>query len=127
MKDSIFVNLTVKDGELSYPLKAQETRVKNFLKNVPDGAHVEMFISVSTEKGTHAQLARVHAMIRELANEIGYTFDEMKLQVKRKAGLCFIKDGSEYCKSLAKCDKEELSLAIQACIEIGDFSGMNLR
>ena len=26
-----------------------------------------------------------------------------------------------------ECDKDELNLAIQACIEIGDFSGMQLR
>ena len=86
-----------------------------------------MFISVSTDNGTNAQLARLHAMIRELASDIGYTFMEMKLLVKRQTGLCFMKDKTEYCKSFADCDKDELNLAIQACIEIGDFSNMNLR
>ena len=38
-----------------------------------------------------------------------------------------MKNNTEYCKSFAKCDKEELNLAIQACIEAGDFSNMNLR
>ena len=29
--------------------------------------------------------------------------------------------------AIISCDKDELNLAIQACIEIGDFSNMNLR
>ena len=38
-----------------------------------------------------------------------------------------MRNNVEYCKSFAKCDKEELNLAIQAALEIGDFSGMQLR
>ena len=127
MKDNIFVKLTVKDGELHFPFKASETRFKNFLKGLPNGAHLEMFLGATTKKGSNAQLARIHAMCREIANELGYTFEEVKLQVKRKAGLCFTRNKTEYCKSFAECDSSELSLAIQACLEIGDFSGMNLR
>ena len=66
-------------------------------------------------------------MIRQLANDIGYTFGEMKLQVKRKTGLCFNKDGQEYCKSFKDCSKSELNLVIQELIEMGDFTGVNLR
>jgi len=127
MKDNIFIKLSVKDGELSFPMKAQETKLNTFLKNLPDDAKLEMFIGVTTDKGSNPQLARIHAMIRQLANDIGYTFEEIKLQVKRKAGLCFTRNKTEYCKSFADCDKDDLNLAIQACIEIGDFSGVQLR
>jgi len=127
MKDNLFIQATVKDGELSFPVKALESKYKNFLKNLPDGIKLEIFIGASSGKGSNPQLARIHAMIREIANELGYTFEEVKLQVKRKAGLCFTKNNVEYCKSFAKCDKEELNLAIQAALEIGDFSGMQLR
>jgi len=127
MKDNIFIKLSVKDGELDFPMKAQKTRLDTFLKNTPDGSKLEMFIGVTTDKGSNPQLARVHAMIRQMANDIGYTFEEIKLQVKRKAGLCFTRNKVEYCKSFADCDKEDLNLAIQACIEIGDFSGIQLR
>ena len=127
MKDNIFIKLSVKDGELSFPMKAQETKLNTFLKNLPDGAKLEMFIGVTTVKGSNPQLARIHAMIRQLANDIGYTFEEIKLQVKRTAGLCFTRNNTEYCKSFADCDKDDLNLAIQACIEIGDFSGVQLR
>jgi len=127
MKDNIFIKLSVKDGEFSFPMKAQETKLNTFLKNLPDDVKLEMFIGVTTDKGSNPQLARIHAMIRQLANDIGYTFEEIKLQVKRKAGLCFTRNKTEYCKSFADCDKDDLNLAIQACIEIGDFSGAQLR
>ena len=127
MKDNIFIGMTKKDGELSYNINAMKKRYDKFVKDLPEGAKVEMFVSVSTDKGTNAQLARVHVMIRELANTIGYTFEEVKLMVKRKAGLCYRKDNDEYCKSFADCDKEELNLVIQALLEFGDFSNTNLR
>ena len=127
MKNNISLNAVIKNGKIDYPLAADKQRLQNFLANTPENANVEIFISVSDGKGSNAQLARIHAMCRELANEIGYTFDEVKLYVKKKAGLCFIQDDKEYCKSFADCDKEDLNLAIQACIEIGDFSNMNLR
>ena len=127
MKDNLFIKATIKDGELHFPIKAVNTRFTKFLKNLPDNSKLEIFIGVSGDKGSNPQLARLHAMIREIAQEIGYTFEEAKLNVKRSAGLCFVRDKQEYCKSFADCDKDELNLAIQACIEIGDFSGMNLR
>ena len=99
MKNNIFVKAKKQDGEIKYPVKAQGTRYENFLKDIPDGANIEIFVSISTEsKGSNAQLARVHAMIRELANDLGYTFEEVKLMVKRHTGLCFNQDGQEYCK-----------------------------
>tara|TARA_R110002126_G_scaffold119493_2_gene260480 strand:- start:397 stop:780 length:384 start_codon:yes stop_codon:yes gene_type:complete len=127
MKDNLFIKATIKNGELHFPIKAVNTRFTKFLKNLPDNSKLEIFIGVSGDKGSNPQLARLHAMIREIAQEIGYTFEEAKLNVKRSAGLCFVKDKQEYCKSFADCDKDELNLAIQACIEIGDFSNMNLR
>ena len=127
MKDSLFVQCTVKNGALNFPIKAIGNKYQKFLNDLPEEAKLEVFIGVSGDKGSNPQLARLHAMIREIAQEIGYTFKETKLIVKRKAGLCFTKNKEEYCKSFGQCDKDELNLAIQACIEIGDFSGMQLR
>ena len=127
MKDSLFVQCTVKNGALVFPIKAIGNKYQKFLNDLPEGAKLEIFIGVSGDKGSNPQLARLHAMIREIAQEIGYTFEEAKLVVKRKAGLCFTKNKEEYCKSFGQCDRDELNLAIQACIEIGDFSGMQLR
>tara|TARA_Y100000389_G_C17463006_1_gene523231 strand:+ start:534 stop:917 length:384 start_codon:yes stop_codon:yes gene_type:complete len=127
MKNNIFLKVSVKDGELHFPAKIQKTRFDSFLKDIPDDTKLEMFISFSTGKGSNAQLARLHAMIRELANDLGYTFEEVKLLIKRQTGLCFMRDKKEYCKSFADCDKEDLNLCIQECIRMGDFSGIQLR
>ena len=125
--NSISMTLTVKNGEMIYPVKALETRFKEFLKNLPDNSKIEVFVSAGTDKGTLSQIAKIHAMIRELANELGYTFEEMKLQTKRQSGLCIVKNNEEYCKSFADCDKQELSAVIQTLFEIGDFANVNLR
>ena len=115
------------DGELVHTIKAKSTLYKNWIQELPEGTKVEIFVSVSGEDGTNAQLAKIHAMIRELANDIGHTFQELKLEAKRKTGLCFVKDKQEYCKSFKDCSKQELNLVIQSLIEMGDFTGVNLR
>tara|TARA_R110002020_G_scaffold29814_13_gene94227 strand:+ start:1821 stop:2204 length:384 start_codon:yes stop_codon:yes gene_type:complete len=127
MKGNFFSILKKVDGELVHTIKAKGTLYKNWIKELPEGTKIEIFASVSSEDGTNAQLAKVHAMIRQLSNDIGYTFSEMKLQVKRKTGLCFVRDKQEYCKSFKDCSKSELNLVIQELIEMGDFSGSNLR
>ena len=127
MKTNLHARLVINDGKLDFPSKPVETKFNSFLKDLPDGTPIDIFMGVSTDKGSNAQLARVHAMIRELAQYIGYTFEEVKLQAKRKAGLCLVRDGQEYCKSFAECDRDELNLVIQALVEMGDFNGMQLR
>ena len=127
MKSNFFSILKKKDGELIHTIKARGTIYKKWIEELPEGTKVEIFASISSEDGSNAQLAKVHAMIRQLANDLGYTFSEMKLQAKRKTGLCWVSNGQEYCKSFKDCSKSELNLVIQALIEIGDFTGMNLR
>ena len=114
MKDNLFVKASVKDGKLYFPIKAMGTKYRKFFEQLQDNSKLEIFIGVSGIKGSNPQLARLHAMIREIAQEIGYTFEEAKIQVKRSSGLCFVKDKQEYCKSFADCDKDELNLAIQS-------------
>ena len=127
MKANLFANLTKRDGKLEYNVKAQETIYNKFVEDLPEGAKVEIFVSISGDNGTNAQIAKIHVSIRQLANDLGYSFSEMKLLVKRKAGLCFNKNGTEYCKSFGDCSKEELNSVIQEIIELGDEVGSNLR
>ena len=127
MKNNFFSIMKKVGDELTHTIKAKGKLYDSWIKELPEGTKIEIFASVSGEDGTNAQLAKIHAMIREVANEVGHTFQEMKLEVKRKTGLCFNKDGQEYCKSFKDCSKQELNLVIQALIEIGDFTGVNLR
>ena len=127
MKANLFANLTKRDGKLEYNVKAQETIYNKFVEDLPEGAKVEIFVSISGDNGTNAQIAKIHVSIRQLANDLGYSFSEMKLLIRRKAGLCFNKNGTEYCKSFGDCSKEELNSVIQEIIELGDEVGSNLR
>ena len=126
-KQNFFSNLIKKDGELQHGIKAKQKVYNKFVKDLPEGSKVEVFYSVSGPKGSNAQLAKVYVMLRELAAEIGYSLEEMKLIVKRKSGLCFNRDGQEYCKSFGECDKQEMSTVIQTIIDCGDEVGSNLR
>jgi len=101
-----------------------------FINSLADGDEVEIFMNKVTGAGSAAQISKIHTCIRELANEGGYTFEEMKLLVKERSGLCLriTENGevTEVYKSFADCTKDELSMAIQACIEIGEIYNINL-
>ena len=96
---------------------------EKFVSNIPDGAIVEFFYEMQHDDGTLPQLAKIHVMIKQLSMHIGESVENMKLLVKDKAGLCIAREvaGKEYflAKSFGDCSREELSLAIQAAIEIG--------
>jgi hypothetical protein len=117
------------NGKLTQPDK-NKILFEQFVKSLPEGTEVEMFMNIVTDNGSLAQISKVHTCIRVLAQESGYTFEEMKLLVKQRSGLCLVfiegEISQEICKSFGECTKEELSMAIQACIEIGEIYNINL-
>jgi len=112
-----------RNGRLEFSSLAISKQHELFVSEIPDGTLVEFFFEVQQDDGTLPQLAKLHAMIRELALHVGEPFDNMKLLVKDKAGLCLAREvsGKEYflAKSFGECSREELSLAIQAALDIG--------
>jgi len=113
------VKLVKKDGKLTYPDDKSKLAYQIFLDKLQEGQRVEMYIGLADADHSIAQLAKVHACIRELAKESGYTFEEMKVLIKERSGLCYDAGDATLCKSFAECSKDELALAIEACIEIG--------
>ena len=124
MSDYLTGKFIKKNGRLEFFNVATAKQFELFSSKIPDGHIVEYFYEVTHDDGTLPQLAKIHAMIRELAMHVGESFEDMKLLVKDKAGLCIAREvsGKEYflAKSFADCSKEELSLAIQAAIQIGE-------
>lgn len=102
-----------------------------FVASIPEGGIVEFFYELQHDDGTLPQLAKLHVMIKQLAMHIGETVENMKILVKDRAGLCIAREvaGKEYflAKSFAECSRQDLSLAIQAAIEIGDQVGCYLQ
>lgn len=118
--------LTKKNGNLVHINESTKISYQLFLDKLQEGQEVEVFMGLTSDSGSLAQLAKVHACIRELARECGYTFDEMKFLVKKHSGLCYDGGGAEYCKSFKDCSKEELAMAIESAIELGRDLNINL-
>ena len=118
--------LTKKNGNLVHINESTKISYQLFLDKLQEGQEVEVFMGLTSDNGSLAQLAKIHACIRELAKESGYTFDEMKFIVKKHSGLCYDGGGAEYCKSFKECSKEELAMAIESAIELGRDLNINL-
>lgn len=127
MSLNFFGKLKKINGVLEYVKPADAKDYEKFKSLIPEGAFVEIYVEEVGDDGTLAQLAKVHAMIRELSIHTGYTNSEVKLLIKEKAGLCItrFKEGKEVClvPSFGDCDKEKLSAAIKACYEMGEETG----
>ena len=124
MRHGFHGKLKMTNGNLVHTKDVDKQTFEQFKKNIDEGQYVEFYAEVQQDDGTLAQLAKLHAMVRELAIFTGVTFEDMKLLIKDKAGLCLEKNisGKEYfiCKSFGDCSREELSLAISAAITIGE-------
>jgi S-adenosylmethionine:tRNA-ribosyltransferase-isomerase (queuine synthetase) len=118
--------LTKKNGNLVHINESTKISYQLFLDKLQEGQEVEVFMGLTSDNGSLAQLAKIHACIRELAKESGYTFEEMKFIVKKHSGLCYDGGGAEYCKSFKECSKDELAMAIESAVELGRDLNINL-
>jgi len=123
------VKVTKQNGNLIYKDKAMKALHKEFIDSLVEGQTVEIFFEAFKDDGSNLQLAKIHACIRKLAHEIGFTFEEMKKEIKRRSGLAHgdLSTPNGYVKSFGDCSSEELSLVIQTIIEAGDFINVNFR
>jgi hypothetical protein len=120
--------LVKKNGKLTYATPQDKLAYDIFISKLEEGQIVEMYVDLANADHSKAQLAKVHACIRELAKESGYTFDEMKDAVKEASGLSYKEGVMITYKSFADCSSTELTLAIEAAISIGEKNfNMNLR
>lgn len=117
------IKLTKENGKLIHKDASDASLYKIFMESLEEGQSVDVFFDAHVDSGTYAQISKLKVSIRELANESGDSFEEMQNIVKERAGLCW----EDHCKSFGHCSMEELNLAIQAAIEIGDYLNLNLR
>jgi len=121
-----------KENGLLKPISlADMKQYEKFVSRLADGTIVEFFYEEEHDDGTLPQLAKLHVMLKQLSMHIGETVENMKLLVKDRAGLCIAREvaGKEYflAKSFGDCSRDDLSLAIQAAIEIGEEVNFPLR
>lgn len=118
MKKIYNTTLIKRDGKLEHTIKAKEGILNDIIKELPEGTKIEVFANTVGMKGSNAQLAKIHAMIRQLANDIGEDPASLKEHVKKQAMID---------KSFGECDTEELNSVIQTVLSLGDWNGSNLR
>ncbi len=94
-----------------------------YVKSIPEGTLVEVTYEVKVDDGSYSQLSKLHKCIREVSNFTGITFNDLKRDIKSRAGL----ETPSGMKSFADCSKEELNNCIQIILEIGDFVGCPLQ
>ena len=124
MQQHLMCRLIKHDGHLDFLTLSSKKAYEVFSSHIKEGGIVDVFYEEQHDDATLPQLAKVHVLIKQLSSHIGETVENMKLLVKDKAGLCIAREvsGKEYflAKSFGECSKEELNLAIHACIEIGE-------
>jgi hypothetical protein len=103
-------------------------KFNRMLTSLKPGNRVSMMCEVVKDDHSLVQLAKVHALIRELAHCTGNDFEDVKLEVKRRSGLTVKSKDSEgktleMVKSFADCSKDQISMAIQSCIDLGTEFG----
>lgn len=124
MNSHLTIYLEKRKGKLEFLSDKDKTMFEIFEKGLKDGAKIEVVYEIETKGGiSYAKMSKLHKCIRDIAAQSGNDFESTKLDVKLRSGLC---TGAK-CKSFAVCTSDEIDLAIQECITIGDFLGINLR
>lgn len=113
----ISILLEMRDGVLVPKTELGKYTLANYVKNIEEGAVIQVTYEELSTDGTYAQISKLQACTRELSKFLGYTHEEVKDIIKHKANL-YSPEGE--LKSFADCSKEELSLAIQAALELGE-------
>jgi len=113
----ISILLEMRDGVLVPKTELGKHTLANYLKNVEEGTVIQVTYEELSTDGTYAQISKLQACTRELSKHLGYSHEEVKDIVKHKADL-YTPEGE--LKSFADCSKEELSLAIQAALQLGE-------
>ena len=117
--DSAIINLVIKGDTLVPATDRDISLLKLYNSRIGEGAKLIGFLDKSDSEKSLGHLAKIHKLIRELSLHTGYTVSELKKLVKKESGLCITTGEDEIYTSFANCTKDELGLAIQACIEIG--------
>jgi hypothetical protein len=127
MSDQVLsIKLKKKDGKLVPASDLELERYRIFLKQLKEDALVDAVMELKTMSNTKAQLAKIHVMIKAIADEQGDTVSAVKKNVKRECGLSYHEKGKEIFQSFADCSKQELSNVIESIIQMGRFLNINL-
>lgn len=124
-------NITLKviiteKGEILRPASPEDlSKLKLYHMSLKAGTEIEAYLQIASDPNkTNGQLAKAHALIKEIANSTGHTTEEIKEVIKERAGL--YDEASSKFKSFADCSKQDMSNVIEHCIALGSELGIHL-
>lgn len=123
MSKPFVYKLIKKNGRLVFKNNSDLKTFQELTDKLREGTVIEQMTIFDRDDGSLAQIAKVKAMIRDLAKEIGDTFLNTEVAVKKECGLIDLKGD---VRSFGDCSKEELSDVIQHLIQRGEWIGINL-
>tara|TARA_R110000772_G_scaffold17332_4_gene48369 strand:+ start:1120 stop:1512 length:393 start_codon:yes stop_codon:yes gene_type:complete len=100
---------------------------KMFLSSLKDDDVVEALFELRTMDNTKSQLAKIHVMLKIMADEQGYTAREMKNVIKEECSMYYVQQGHKVYTSFSQCDKDDLSNVIEIIIQKANFLNINLQ
>lgn len=123
-KQNVYSSFLIKkNGRLTFKSAAHKLMFEKFVESLQEGQDIEIFYSAQEKLATAAKLAKVNIWIRTIAQEIGNTAEEVKKEMKRKAGFC----NSVDCKSLGDMSDAELNSIMHVLQETAQFVGVILK
>lgn len=126
-KQVLSIKMVKKNGTLSIASSLMTEQYKIFTAGMKEGDMVDCLFETVGKDYTAAQLRKIHVMIKEIAQEQGDSFDNVKNDIKLRCGMTYKEKGNIKYQSFSTCSKEDLSQVIETIIQIGEFLNINFR
>lgn len=126
-KKTMIFEMKKKGNKIVLKTSLEILKYQEFIDSLKEGTFVSVTLEASSRDNTKAQLAKVHAMIKEIADETGDSFEDTKKNIKNQCGLTFYKDKVKHYRSFANCSKLELMNVIENIYQLGIFVGINFK
>jgi hypothetical protein len=116
-----------KGNKLVLKTRLDTIAYQKYISLLKEDTFVSVTFEASHRDNTKAQLAKIHAMIKEIADETGESVLETKKNIKNQCGLTFYKDKVKSYRSFADCSKVELMNVIENIYQLGIFLNINFK
>jgi hypothetical protein len=127
MKSTCVLKFKVQNGKLVPFDGLMKDRMQKFIVNLSENHEIQCVMEAVEPNNTKSQLAKIHVMIKEIADESGENVIKTKKDIKEQCGLTYYVDNKKYYKSFADQSREELSAVIEKLYVIGEFLNINFK
>ena len=127
MRKTTILKLKKLNGKLVGADGLMQHKFQEFVKSLKEGDKIDIILEFVEPDNTKAQLAKIHAMIKDIADETGEDVKKTKQDIKDRCGLTYYADNKKYYKSFANLSRQDLSDVIEQMYVVGEFLNINFR